>query len=128
MEEIMSGGVAATQELQRVETFARKWIDDSICRAWGALEQQESTLHETLSQVFLRMVAPWGEDEPFTCIPGVLIENIGRPPSDWSFIPEAVGQVLTRWNEGASGGSTKKRKKATGSGAEQSSAFSTPNI
>ena len=97
---------------QRVEQFMKKWIDRSMCRVWGAIEQSERVLtHHSVAQLFLDLCTPFGVQDPFTCMPRVLIEFSGRPPPDWSFITQAVEELFCEWNSGRADGSSKKRRK-----------------
>jgi hypothetical protein len=99
-------------ELQNVEEFVRKWIKDVLTRAWGGIENPEEVFNEeAVGDFFLRMVAPFGQDDPYSCIPGVLVEGIGIPPADWPFIREVVSELLVKWKGGSSMEPSKKRRK-----------------
>jgi len=101
-------------DLNRVEIFTRRWIEDSMQRAWSSCPDSERTITEgNVTRLFGNLVAPFGDHHPFTCIPGHLVENIGRPPRDWTFIRQAVRNMFTQWKQQESGpsSSAKRRKK-----------------
>lgn len=103
------------QDQLRVEMFVRRWIDDSTCRAWGAIESAGMELNEELLDGFFQaLVSPFGLEDPFSCIPGELTENIGVPPPDWPFIPNVVHELFDEWTSG----SKKKRKKSSNGGGD----------
>jgi hypothetical protein len=98
-------------DLKLVENFAKEWIEEVANRIWGTYENNpDLDLEGTLTALFQRLVAPFGVESEFTCIPGVLCGRIGRPPPDWDHIPKVVDQVVNKWN-GGSQGPAKKRKK-----------------
>merc|ERR1719414_572176 len=86
------------EDLRHVEEFTRAWIHDSMGRAWSALpsvnEEGEDLLKEDIMcRLFQRLLVPFGEEHPFSCISADLTERIGRPPSDWKFIRQAVREL-----------------------------------
>jgi len=87
------------EDITRVETFMRSWIDDCACRAWGGLgdQKEEYVNQETLVQLFDHMLQPFGDDHPFSAIPREFYENIGAPPPGWDFIPQAVEDLFNSW-------------------------------
>merc|ERR1712008_413191 len=108
------------EELQRVEIFIRKWIDDSMRRAWCSLEALEApgTLTDkSVMRLFQALAAPFGDEHPYSCIPDCLTKGIGRPPQDWKFIGQVVKQLFDTWkNEtttSGTGGSSRKRRKGS---------------
>lgn len=108
--EIMYGLDEAT-ELRRVENFTRRWLDDGISRAWVSIEQSEAGLNEdTLMELVKQMLAPFGEDHPYSCLPGAFIDRLGRPPPDWAFIRTVVTDLFRSWSGDSSGPAKKKRK------------------
>lgn len=124
LQEELQGALSPAQELKHVEAFARRWMDDAMCRAWVSIEQAEEVLtKETVEHLFLALVAPFGADDPFSCMPRALMEQIGRPPVDWPFVAQAVEDLFASWGRQASGGggasSRKKRKTGGGTLAEQ---------
>merc|ERR1711933_439781 len=71
-------------ELRNVEEFTRQWMKESMNRAWVSLEDAESVLtEESVTELFLYTVAPFGQDHPYSCIPFALCASIGIPPPDW---------------------------------------------
>jgi len=105
------------QDLARVENFTKKWLEDSMSRAWSAVDQCGEKLSEgNLSRLFQNLVAPFGDDHPFSCIPAALTEHIGRPPRDWAYIRQAVKNLFASWQRQL-GTTSKKRKKNGGEAA-----------
>ncbi len=85
-------------DLQRVEFFTRSWIHNSMGKAWQAIEQGGLMNPESVVMLFQELLAPFGEEHPFSCVPGVLSQSIGRPPRDWEFLQEAVREFFVNWN------------------------------
>merc|ERR1712070_145888 len=68
------------QDLQRVELFVKAWMEDSMGRAWQALDNANAMSAENVTRLFENLIAPFGEDHPFSCVPAALTQSIGRPP------------------------------------------------
>lgn len=100
-------------DLQRVEFFTKSWIHNSMGKAWQAIEQGGLMNPESVVMLFQELLAPFGEEHPFSCVPGVLSQSIGRPPRDWEFLQEAVGEFFLNWNSAGTeptyGGASKRR-------------------
>lgn len=113
-EEQLYGWVTPDKELQAVQAFASKWINDAMCRAWVSVEGAEQVLTpDAVLQLFQGLVEPYGPEDPFTCIPKALTETIGRPPADWPHLNHAISELFANWAGGGhSFGGGKKRKKA----------------
>lgn len=94
------------EDLARVEIFCRAWIETSMGKAWSALETAGDLMSlDNLVWLFQDLVAPFGEDHPFSCVPAALTLSIGRPPRDWPFLTSALRQFLADWNgQGSKGG------------------------
>ncbi|CAE7480030.1 unnamed protein product, partial [Symbiodinium pilosum] len=92
-------------DLQRVEHFTRTWIDGTISKSYSVLEQAEGNLmnEDSIVLLYQELLAPFGEEHPFSCIPAVLTQSIGRPPRDWDFLQEAVRQFFQTWNNPENG-------------------------
>jgi len=82
------------RDLQRVEVFTRLWLEQSMGKAWQVLENNGMMSAEHVVRLFQDLLAPFGEDHPFSCVPAVLTQVIGRPPGDWPFLQEAAGQFF----------------------------------
>lgn len=92
--------VRPLEDLQRVEVFMRVWMDNSMGRAWQAIDQSDRLLtHETVVRLFQNLVAPFGEDHPFSCVPAALTKRIGRPPRDWPFIWTEARRLCLSWGQ-----------------------------
>lgn len=81
-----------------------------MSRAWSAMESSTLLSEATVCRLFHNLMAPFGDDHPFSCIPGGLTERIGRPPKTWDFITTCVQQVFRNW---ASEGRAVKRRKGS---------------
>jgi len=90
-------------DLQRVELFTRAWVDSAINKSYSVLEQGNLMNADSVVQLFQELLAPFGEEHPFSCIPAVLTQSIGRPPKDWDFLQEAVMQFFLLWNNPENG-------------------------
>jgi len=122
LQEELRGLPSEDKELEYVEAFARKWIEQAMSRAWSALDKVQSILTRDLaSNLFQSLIAPFGGENPFSCIPGALTERIGRPPPDWAFITKAVTELFDGWGieekiavvDCAASGSSASRPKQT---------------
>jgi len=120
MQEEMRGGLTEDQESRHVEAFTKKWITEAMNRAWGAVEQVGAELTgEIIVELFENLIAPFGDEDPFTCIPGALSPTIGRPPPDWPFIAQAVEELLSSWADSAARSYAKKRRRGNDDGEEE---------
>jgi hypothetical protein len=91
------------EDLQVVEEFLLNWMRTATGRAWLSIPSSEASSEdiltvESVGRLFETLVTPFGEENPFTCIPGALIERIGRPPTGWDFISTAANDVMTKYN------------------------------
>merc|ERR1712217_59344 len=103
------GWLSPEQELQRVEHFFRRWANESMNRCWGAIPDAETVLTVDIAETLFRtLLAPFGDEDPFSCVPQIFTETIGRPPTDWAFIGQALQEVFNQWGAGSS----KKKRKA----------------
>jgi len=100
------------EDLKRVETFTRKWLEDSISRVWSAVEGSDELNESNVMRLMRNLVAPFGDSHPFSCIPPCLTRSIGRPPRHWHYIPWLVENLFRslRLSLGREGGATKRRK------------------
>merc|ERR1712217_235102 len=104
----MQGMLSPEQELAMVENFFRSWMDSSMSRCWGAIQDSEQVLSvDNCELLFRTLIAPFGKDDPFSCIPPEFTATIGRPPTDWAFIGDAISDLFARWGMASS----KKRRK-----------------
>lgn len=110
------------QDIERVQAFMTRWIHDSMSRVWGAYEHSpEKVLSEqNVVSLFQGMLAPFGAENQFSCVPSMLTERIGQPPRSWAFIAKEVKALLHRWRTGADAAesqpASKRRKKSGGGG------------
>jgi len=107
-------------ELAKLEGFMKKWMEDALTRSWNAVNDESERLltERNSASLFRKLMAPFGPDHPFSCVPGVLTQSIGRPPPNWAFIGQQVRSIFMSWQSQKSGGSSKKRRKTAGSGGE----------
>jgi len=118
MQERQAGGILPPdKELQHLEAFTKRWLDDAIGRAWNSVEHHSGVAldGETIMELFRALIVPFGEHDPFTCLPGVMMEQIGRPPPHWPYIQQAVKEYFEEW-EKQQRGSKKRRKGNAGAG------------
>lgn len=86
-------------DLQKVELFTRRWIDVSMGKLWQVFENAGILMAEdTIVNLFGDLVAPFGEEHPFSCIPAALTATIGRPPRDWPFLLDAATEFIAANN------------------------------
>ena len=86
------------EDLQRLELFVKGWISASINRAWESVRAAQLS-EDDVFRLFKCTLAPFREDHPFSCVPNVLYESIGRPPADWCFIKAVVKGMFAEWGE-----------------------------
>lgn len=100
-------------DLQKVQHFTKRWAEEAMQRAWNSVQDSERTLTEgNVSRLLQNLIAPFGDDHDFSCIPHQLYERIGRPPRTWGFIRTVVTQLFATWKQGgiASSRPAKRRK------------------
>jgi len=116
------------KELQRLEMFIKRWVDDSMHRAWCSLEAVEDTLTErNVLKLFQALVAPFGDLHPYSCIPDCLTRHMGRPSQDWPYLGKVVKQLFETWMmERSKMESRKRRKVCSNTPAEDTKALPEP--
>merc|ERR1712113_160187 len=68
---------------ERAEKFLKSWISDTLCRAWGGVENSESVLSpETVTDFFKSLICPLDESA-FSCIPPPLLNGEERSTEEW---------------------------------------------
>merc|ERR1712194_552024 len=96
--QLKKGDTAAT----RVEIFTRQWIELSMGRAWQSIENSPTLLtHEKIVELFERLIAPFGDDHPFSCVPFSLSKSLGRPPGNWPFLWNEARRLCLSWGQTA---------------------------
>lgn len=86
------------QAIDRVEAFTKKWVDGSMQRAWSSLESPEETLtQKRVLRLFSSLVAPFGDESPSSCLPRLLIQDVGRPPRNWPFLKATIESLFRDW-------------------------------
>jgi len=99
--------------LRRVEKFLREWMEQSISRAWQSIDNSGVAITEELVlNLFQNLIAPFGEDHPFSCVPTALTESIGRPPHDWPFMKKTAKTMFESWRRQETAPASKRRKKS----------------
>jgi len=99
-------------DLMRVEMFTKRWVTDAAGRMWASIEGSEHILTvDTMGQFFSALLAPFGAEHPFSCIPRSLTSRIGVPPADWPFIWDTVQNLFNEWHGGQGESRPKKRRK-----------------
>mmetsp|Transcript_20179 Transcript_20179/g.46633 ORF Transcript_20179/g.46633 Transcript_20179/m.46633 type:complete len:357 (-) Transcript_20179:20-1090(-) len=108
----MMYGLDQNTELKRVESFVKRWLDDAMSRSWAALENAgEAPGPEMLSELLRHLIAPFGTESPFSCLPAALTEGLGRPPPDWAFIRTCSTELIAIWNGEIPHPAAKRRRK-----------------
>lgn len=92
------GGPNEARDLQFVQDFTQRWIEDAMGRVWSSIDRSIMN-EESFVRLFQSLVAPFGLENDFSCMPGVLLESIGRPPPDWDFITQTVRDLVHQWEE-----------------------------
>lgn len=90
----------SVSDLQRVETFTRQWLENSMSRclqsSFGYAPDTPLTPKSVVA-LFQGLLAPFGEDHPFSCVPPSLTERIGRPPREWPVLQDAVRRLFAAY-------------------------------
>merc|ERR1711920_479285 len=66
-------------------------------RAWQAICSSEVLTYDSIVSLFQNLIAPFGKEHPFSCVPAMLTQAIGRPPFDWPFIGQQVQLLCNAW-------------------------------
>merc|ERR1712150_55256 len=107
---------------QRMEVFMESWIESGVGRAWQAIDGAERVLtHESVERLFRALVAPFGEEHPFSCIPLSLVKEAKyglRPSQDWPLIVDVANRVLASWGAPREASVKRRRIETIGSGAD----------
>eukprot|EP00933_Yihiella_yeosuensis_P010814 TRINITY_DN11765_c0_g2_i1.p1 TRINITY_DN11765_c0_g2~~TRINITY_DN11765_c0_g2_i1.p1 ORF type:complete len:427 (-),score=70.70 TRINITY_DN11765_c0_g2_i1:57-1337(-) len=114
------------EEQMKVERFTKRWIESSMQRAWCAVEDAETNLSPAkVIRLFQTLVAPFGEEHEYSCIPIMFIERIGRPPRSWGFLKMTVEQLFQTWRQESANPAppSKRRKKAASAWASEGDAL-----
>jgi len=90
-------------DLQRVELFTKTWMESSMNRAWQAIETSPKLLsQENIVLLFQNLLAPFGDEHPFSCVPAGFTQRIGRPPRDWPYLWNEARRLCLSWGQPAS--------------------------
>eukprot|EP00927_Polykrikos_kofoidii_P025200 TRINITY_DN22692_c2_g1_i1.p1 TRINITY_DN22692_c2_g1~~TRINITY_DN22692_c2_g1_i1.p1 ORF type:complete len:628 (+),score=118.50 TRINITY_DN22692_c2_g1_i1:108-1991(+) len=105
----LTGGLTLTPT-RRLELFMKRWVEDSVGRAWCCIEAPEKVLREDrVARLFKRLAMPIDDDiDLFSCVPSVLLEN-ENISTDWEFLRFIVHDLFQRWATPSP--KTKKQKK-----------------
>jgi hypothetical protein len=94
----------------------KRWINESMQRCWNSVPDSERVITEnSVTRLFANLVAPFGEDHPFSCIPNVFFPN-GRRPAK-TYIRQATRQMFDAWAREQNAPSSKRRKRGGGGAA-----------
>merc|ERR1719336_87357 len=106
------------RDLERVEAFTKQWIENTVGRVWQSVDDlDQAVTRDTVVRLFQNLVAPFGEEHPFSCVPAALTRKIGRPPRDWDVIKETIKQLFLAWktpNADIWGQVVKKKRRSGG--------------
>lgn len=110
-----------THPLARSETFISAWMGDAVGRAWGGVDDPDTTFTEaTLTEFFALILTSDGIAENFTCLPPPLARECQVISLDgWADVLRPIAhELIERFNQPPSGKS-KKRKRKTADGDEE---------
>lgn len=107
---VMSYSKPATDS-EKVELFMQCWLNHSMERIGWSLNSAAICTQEIVESLFQALVAPFGEKHPFSCVPAALTRRIGRPPSEWPFLREAVKVLFETWARTGCGEASAKRRR-----------------
>lgn len=98
LEDIMAVG-RPLDDMQCIETFTQRWIENTANRAWSGLETPEKTLTESMmTKLFSKALTPRQYGVMlFSTVPSSLTGQMGPPPPNWAFISRAVRSVFSSW-------------------------------
>ena len=101
-------------DVERLQLFLKKWIQDSLSRSWSAVQDPERILSEELVvKLFKQLMSPFGATHSFCCMPPIFTKSTGRPPENWNFIRTTVRALLRSWQMQERAGSAKKKRRIT---------------
>lgn len=103
----------------RMERFMNRWINESMQRCWNSVENSERVITEhSVVKLFGNLVAPFGDDHPFSCIPQVFYD-VDRPSRQWPYIRHATRKMFDAWARDVAAPSSKRRRKRKGGGEKE---------
>ena len=94
---LQSQGPFLRDDFHKVQTFMEKWIADSLDKLWCIL--RDLLTEEVAVNLFEELIAPFGQDNEYSCVPWQLWKDIGRPPPHWNIVREQVHDVFERWQD-----------------------------
>jgi len=99
----------------RMEHFMKRWINESMQRCWSSFEGSDRLITErSVTKLFGNLVAPFGDEHPFSCVPSIFFPGGERPPSNWHYIRVAAKNMFESWERERTAPSGKRRKRAGG--------------
>merc|ERR1712137_272322 len=88
---VVLGRAGAEADLEAVTRFLDRWVNASMARAWGVMQENPDLLKEgTVTELFERLIRPYGDEHDYSCIPPVFVERIGKPPIRWQALRQIV--------------------------------------
>lgn len=108
------------ESTEKVKRFFKRWMEESMTRAWNSVEQNGggNLSFRKVTKLFQNLIAPFGEEHNFTCIPRVLLGRLAPPRRSWRFIEDAAKQMFHSWEQAQGLPPSKRRKKSGGGTAE----------
>lgn len=97
----------------RMRHFTKRWIHESMQCCWNSVDNADGgTITErSVTTLFANLVAPLGDDHPYSCIPNTFYPDGDRPHRNWRYIRHTVKRMFDSWARGQSAPSSKRRKK-----------------
>ena len=86
----------SSEDYENVVAFVGAWMNDALDKIWSLCvgAHANALTEEVAVELFGDLIAPYGEEHEFSCIPHYLYKDIGAPPPDWPFIQEQVERVF----------------------------------
>lgn len=105
-----------------IELFIMTWIDDGLKQSWCALAgfgAERVLTEEVAAALFEKLVAPFGRQHTFSCIPDVfLASTFGRPPKNWPVIQHTIRVIFLQRRRQLRQAPASRKRPSSGSGGE----------
>ena len=105
----VNGDSRPRDDVERMEQFTKNWANKSMGRCWNSVGSDVLT-KSSVCKLFGNLMAPFGDDHIYSCIPNVFYQDQGRPDRTWPYIREVVNQMFDSWGLGQSAPRAKRRK------------------
>eukprot|EP00927_Polykrikos_kofoidii_P023005 TRINITY_DN21312_c2_g1_i1.p1 TRINITY_DN21312_c2_g1~~TRINITY_DN21312_c2_g1_i1.p1 ORF type:complete len:532 (+),score=91.77 TRINITY_DN21312_c2_g1_i1:25-1596(+) len=80
-----------SEALSQVECFLESWVTETVYKLGSLIDDPVAELSQScFLRLFQYLIAPFGKDHPFSCVPAEFTASIGRPPHDWDVLQDIV--------------------------------------